>query len=172
MQLKFFWHQSTGNSQEWGKSIFKIEFWRKSFPLNITIKGNKRWKKVIRAAGNCYNFLPNCQIYLGIFSNETLKCELCNYAIISELFLRMKLCFQPWSATPMPAPLPTIPLRRTVVPPSTNGRHGGYVHAAKTCQHGEMAWWWWYFSCPYVASRITYGVLQMLLPEVLMECSI
>ena len=57
--------------------------------------------------------------------------DLCDYAIMPDFVLRMKLCFQPWSATPMPAPLPTIPLRRTVVPPSTNGRHGGYVHAEK-----------------------------------------
>ena len=50
-------------------------------------------EKVVRVADNYYNFLPNCQVHLGIFSNETLKCELCDYAIISDFFLRMKLCF-------------------------------------------------------------------------------
>ena len=41
-------------------------------------------EKVNRVADNCYNFLPNCRIHLGIFLNETLKHELFDYAITQK----------------------------------------------------------------------------------------
>ena len=64
---RFFWHQSTGNSQEWGISIFRFQFWRKSFGLKLTIKGKYKWKKVNRVGGNLNNLLYSYRTHPGIF---------------------------------------------------------------------------------------------------------
>ena len=55
---------------------------------NLKNQGNEKWKKVIRVADNCYNFLPNCRIHLGIFLTETLEHELFDYVKNSENFIK------------------------------------------------------------------------------------
>ena len=48
-------------------------------------------KKVNRVDDNCYNFLHNGQIHLGIFLNETLEHKLSDDAIIPIFSLRIQV---------------------------------------------------------------------------------